>query len=106
MLFRSVLGKVFSPQFLLWLVPLVALLGGSLALAGCLAVAAAIVLTRAYFPDHWVGVIQLEAGPTWYLVARDLVLLGLLSLLVVALARTPYRVPSATSHVAGTPRRR
>ncbi len=84
-----VLGKVFSPQFLLWLVPLVALLGGSLAFAGCVAVGAAIVLTRAYFPDHWVAVIQLQAGPTWYLVARDMLLLVLLATLVVALARTP-----------------
>ena len=89
MLTFVVLGKVFSPQFLLWLVPLVALLGGSLAFAGCVAVGAAIVLTRAYFPDHWVAVIQLQAGPTWYLVARDMLLLVLLATLVVALARTP-----------------
>ncbi len=84
-----VLGKVFSPQFLLWLVPLVALVGGTLALAGCAAVGAAIVLTRAYFPGHWVGVIRLEAGPTSYLVARDVVLLALLAAMLVVFARTP-----------------
>ena len=43
-------SKVFSPQYLVWLVPFVALtLGG----AALLMLAAAVVLTRLWFPEHW-----------------------------------------------------
>lgn len=78
------LGKVFSPQFLLWLIPLVPLLGGTLALTGSAAVGAAVILTRAYFPGRWSALIRFEALPTWLLVARDGVLLALLAALLVA----------------------
>jgi hypothetical protein len=81
-----VLGKVFSPQFLLWLIPLVPLVGGTLATAGSALLALALVLTRAYFPGRWVEVLRLESLPTWFLVGRDLVLLGLLAAVVAALA--------------------
>src|SRR5206468_855150 len=62
------LGKVFSPQFLLWLIPLVPLLGGVLAIGGSFALGAAILLTRAHFPGHWSDLIRFEALPPWLLV--------------------------------------
>jgi hypothetical protein len=83
------LGKVFSPQFLLWLIPLASLLGGTLALGGWLALGLAVVLTRLYFPGRWIGVIHLEALPTWLLVARNLALLMLLAAVVLAFIRRP-----------------
>jgi uncharacterized membrane protein len=83
------LGKVFSPQFLLWVIPLVALLEGTLAVAGPAMVGAAIVLTRLYFPGRWREVLRQEATPTWFLITRDLVLLGLLAWLIAAVARKP-----------------
>jgi hypothetical protein len=77
-----VLGKVFSPQYLLWLIPLVPLVGGSLALFGSVSLGVSIVLTRAYFPRYWSDLIGLKALPTWLLVSRDAVLLGLLAALI------------------------
>jgi hypothetical protein len=88
------LGKVFSPQFLFWVIPFVPLLGSTLAVAGSVLLGLAILLTRLYFPSRWVDVLRLEALPTWLLVARDLVLLGLLAAVVAALAARP---PTATS---------
>jgi hypothetical protein len=91
------LGKVFSPQFLIWLIPLVAVVGGTLALGSSCALGAAILLTRAYFPGRWRNLIKLEALPTWLLVARDAVLLGILAAIVVPMvaAALKRRKPAA-----------
>ena len=77
-------GKVLSPQYLDWLVPLAPAAG--IAAAGVLA--AALVLTRLeserfVLPhgtvEHWGQVL------TWWIVARDVVLVALFALLVVRL---------------------
>jgi hypothetical protein len=86
------LGKVFSPQFLIWLVPVVALAGGTLAVVGCVAVAVAILLTRAYFPSGWHDLLVFAAGPAWLVFARDLLLLCLLGVTMWALV--PRREPA------------
>ncbi|MBA3842123.1 MAG: DUF2029 domain-containing protein [Actinobacteria bacterium] len=88
-----VLGKVFSPQFLIWLIPLFPLLGGSLALGGSVALGAAILLTRSYFPGRWADLIHLRALPTWLLVTRNLLLLGVLTIVVVGLSSRRERPP-------------
>jgi hypothetical protein len=81
------LGKVFSPQFLIWLIPLVPLVGGGLALGGACALGVAIVLTRAYFPGRWSDLIRFEALPSLLLVLRDAVLLAFLVAIVAAMLR-------------------
>jgi hypothetical protein len=43
-------SKIFSPQYLVWLVPFVAL---TLHRAALLALTVAVVLTRLWFPEHW-----------------------------------------------------
>jgi hypothetical protein len=103
------LGKVFSPQFLLWLIPLVALLGGTLAVAGPALVGVAIGLTRLYFPERWRGVIRQESTATWLLITRDLVLLVLLAWLVASLVKKPTATssnPQQTSRARWRSRRR
>jgi hypothetical protein len=82
-----VLGKVFSPQYLVWLIPLVPLVGGTLAVGASAALGVAVLLTRAYFPGRWIDLIHFETVPTWLLVVRDLVLLVLLAALLARLTR-------------------
>jgi hypothetical protein len=82
------LGKVFSPQFLIWLIPLAPLLGGTLALVGSVIVGTAAVFTRLYFPGHWSDLIQFESTPTALLVIRNALLLCLLAVLTVEAARS------------------
>jgi Glycosyltransferase family 87 len=72
-------GKVLSPQFLVWLLPLGLLVAGrygALAFAGTLA---AMALTHAYFPHEYWDLVALEPLPVWLLVARDLTLVALLA---------------------------
>jgi hypothetical protein len=84
------LGKVLSPQFLIWLLPavvLVAAAGPSLLLAGSL------VLTQLWFPSrYWDLARELDPLPSGLVLARDLVLVALLAALLrprSAPARSP-----------------
>lgn len=71
-------GKVFSPQFLIWLVPLVPLVRGRRGLAGSLLLLAALGVTQAWFPDHYWTLALGHSGPYWwYLLARDLAVVAL-----------------------------
>jgi hypothetical protein len=87
------LGKVLSPQFLIWLVPLVPLVRGRRGLAAGSLLALALVLTQLWFPFHyWELALQFGALPSWLVLARDLVLLGLLAVLA-----WPSRRPAPAS---------
>jgi hypothetical protein len=79
-----VFGKVLSPQFLLWLVPLLALLRGR---AAALLLLAVLGLTQAVYPSRYDALVGLQALPVWLLVARNALLLALAGLLVVDLDR-------------------
>ena len=84
------LGKVLSPQFLIWLVPVVALVAGLRAPA---LLATALVLTQLWFPSrYWELARNLDGGVVGLVLARDLVLVGLLALLVSS-RREPARSP-------------
>jgi len=88
------LGKVLSPQFLIWLVPVVVLARRMSANA---MLAAALVLTQLWFPfRYWDLVRELDPRVSWLVLARDLVLLALLATLVRAV-REPARGPSRTA---------
>jgi uncharacterized membrane protein len=73
------LGKVLSPQFLIWLVPLVALVRGR---AAALLVAA-MVVTQIWFPfRYWDLVREFDPLASWVVPLRDLLLVALLAELV------------------------
>ena len=79
--------KVLSPQFMIWLIPLVPLVRGRRGLAASALLGLALLLTQLWFPiRYWDLALHLAAFPSWCVVARDLVLLVLLAVLLV---RTP-----------------
>jgi hypothetical protein len=88
------LGKVLSPQFLVWLVPLIPLVAGRRGLRASVLLSAALVLTQLWFPSrYWELAIEFEAVASWLVLARDLVLVGLLVVLVRP-ARETERAPA------------
>jgi uncharacterized membrane protein len=76
-----VFGKVLSPQYLLWLIPLVPLVRGRRGLAATGLLTLALVLTQVWFPQHYFDY-ALRFRRAGVVLARDLVLVGLLALLV------------------------
>ena len=88
-------GKVFSPQYLIWLVPLVALAGG---LAANLMLAGALVLTQLWFLDI-VTPFDLDRG-IWLVVLRNVLVVGVFVLLVVRLRRLAPRDPALERRTA------
>jgi len=78
-------GKVLSPQFLIWLVPLGALAFAWRlhALAGAVAIAA--VLTQIEFPGHYFDVVEHEPLAVALVAVRNLALLAVIVLSVRAL---------------------
>jgi hypothetical protein len=84
-------GKVLSPQFLIWLIPLVPLVRGRRGLAASAVLAVALLLTQLWFPyRYWRLVFQHDAIASWLVLARDLVLVALLAVLVFPV-RTGFR---------------
>jgi Glycosyltransferase family 87 len=78
------LGKVLSPQFLIWLVPLVPLVAGRRGLVASSLFGLALVLTQLWFPlRYWDWVETFDGGTTSLVLLRDLVLLGALAVLLV-----------------------
>lgn len=80
------LGKVLSPQFLIWLVPLVPLVAGAAGLAAAAVLGAALVTTQLWFPSRYWDVVALEPVG-WLVLVRDVLLVALFAVLAAALAR-------------------
>ena len=88
------LGKVLSPQFLIWLAPVVPLVAGVRGRRASVLLAAAFVLTQLWFPSrYWDLARELDLLPSLLVLARDLVLVALLVVLVRDSRRAPARSP-------------
>ncbi|MGD9571976.1 MAG: glycosyltransferase 87 family protein [Thermoleophilia bacterium] len=74
-----VCGKVLSPQFLVWLLPVCFVVAGRYGGAAAGLAAAAMLLTFAYFPHHYWDLVALESPWIAVLVLRDSVLIALLA---------------------------
>jgi uncharacterized membrane protein len=85
----AVFGKVLSPQYLLWLLPLVALVVGRrpTKLAFPVVLVAALGLTQAVYPGRYDELVGLAPFPIWLLVARNVLLVVLAAALVLRLYR-------------------
>ena len=76
-------GKVLSPQFMIWLVPLVPLVRGRRGVAASSLLALALVLTQAWFPSrYWDLAVGLDRDVAGIVLARDLVLVAALAVLL------------------------
>ncbi len=82
----AALGKVLSPQYMLWLVPLGALAFAWRLHALAAAVAAAAVLTQVEFPARYFDLVEREPFPVAIVAARNVVLLVVLVLALRALS--------------------
>jgi hypothetical protein len=76
------LGKVLSPQFLIWLIPVVPLVRGRRGLYASALLALALVLTQIWFPyRYWALALRFDELPSWLVLGRDLVLIALVAVL-------------------------
>jgi hypothetical protein len=96
-------ARFLSPQYLVWLVPLVPLVAPPLGVAASVLLAAALVLGQLWF-FHYREVFELD-GIVWLVVARDLLLLTLSVVLVAAVVRLRTKMPSSSSTVSQPPPR-
>jgi Glycosyltransferase family 87 len=79
-----VLGTVLSPQYVVWLIPLVPLVGGRRGTAAILLFVVAAGLTNVWIPDRYLDYQgDFAAGPALILLARNLALLALALVLVL-----------------------
>jgi glycosyl transferase family 87 len=81
--------KVFSPQYLVWLLPLVLASGGGVAIG---LLAAVLVLAQVWF-FHYHALFRLD-WPVWLLLVRNLAMVALYGVLAAELARWKIRIPS------------
>jgi uncharacterized membrane protein len=76
-------GKVLSPQFIVWLIPLVPMLRGPRSLRAGFLFVAVMVLTQVLVPHRYFKLVfDLAATETWLLVARNLLLVILAAVLL------------------------
>lgn len=83
-------AKVFSPQFMLWMLPAALLAGGPYGTLAAGITVAALVATQAYFPRQYWDLVALHKDVIWILVARNA--------LVVTLVAACWPRPRAFRH--------
>ena len=77
-------GKVFSPQYMIWLIPFVLLVPGFGGALASILLFASLVLTQLWFPSHYWDLAAFAQLQTWELLARDLSVVALLVVIVRA----------------------
>ena len=87
-------AKFISPQYLVWLVPLVPLVAMPFGMAASVLVAAALILGQLWF-FHYRELFAVE-GVVWLVVARDVLLVALYAVLVLAVFRLSTKMPSSS----------
>lgn len=88
-------GKVLSPQFLIWLAPLVPLVAGGVGVVASAVLGAALVTTHLWFPTRYWDVVALESAG-WLVLVRNVLLVALFAVLLAALAGRGRRAPWPT----------
>jgi Glycosyltransferase family 87 len=98
-----IFDRVLSPQYLIWLAPLVATVRGRRGLVSLALLACAMAMTQVYYPLHFTPLKSFVPLESWVVVARDLLLVSLFAALAwpdrtVAIRRDslPWRLAGAT----------
>ena len=78
--------KVLSPQYLLWLIPLVPLVRGRRGIAAAALLTVACVLTQVWFPERYFAY-ALHFHLAWVVLLRDLLLVALVAVLALPTGR-------------------
>jgi uncharacterized membrane protein len=91
-----VFDRVLSPQYLIWLAPLVATVNGRRGLASLALLACAMAMTQVYYPLHFDPLRTFAPLQSWTVVARDALLVTLFATLAwpdrtVVLRRGSFR---------------
>lgn len=95
-------GKVLSPQYLIWLLPLVVLIPGRRGAAAGAMLVAAFGLTQVLFPAvQFAALVRVDPGLVAMLVARNAVLLALLAVILL-----PRRAPGGHGSMRIRPQRK
>ncbi len=94
-------SRFISPQYLVWLVPLVPLVAPPLGVVATAVLATAMLLGQLWF-FHYRDVFALE-GTVWLVVLRDALLVALYGVLVAAVLRLRTKTPSSSSTVDQSP---
>ena len=96
-----VFDRVLSPQYLIWLAPLVAMITGRRGLVAVALLACAMVMTQIYYPMQFNPLKSFAALQSWAVVGRDLMLVMLFATLVwpdsAVTIRRPRRLALATA---------
>ena len=95
-------GKVFSPQYLIWLIPFVALARRRQV---TLLLGAALVATEWYWPNHYADLLTFNQFAAWIVLGRDLLVVAIaVELLRALLEREPAEAAEpAPQHAALRP---
>jgi hypothetical protein len=72
-----VFDRVLSPQYLIWLAPLVVVLPGRRGVAAMGMLACAMCMTQIWYPLHFTQLKHLQPVESWAVIGRDLVLLAM-----------------------------
>jgi hypothetical protein len=72
-----VFDRVLSPQYLIWLAPLVATLTGRRGAVAVAMLVVAMAMTQIWYPTHFEQLKLFEPLESWAVIGRDLLLLGL-----------------------------
>lgn len=80
-----VFSKVFSPQYLLWVAPLVLLVGGRRGLRSSVLVLVILGVTQIWEPYFYVQYYHLTTWVIWVVFVRNLLVIGLLGMLALPL---------------------
>jgi uncharacterized membrane protein len=90
-------GKVLSPQYLIWLIPLVVVLPGRAGIVAVAVLAVALALTSAYYPGLYQAFLYGTDGrAAWIVLARNVALLSLVAVLMAPARTFGLRVIAAT----------